>query len=392
MSDERRPPAFDDEFWRTVEQRAARVRQFVRDEIEQAEQGAFSEAETLKQPAMVPDGELVPVFTEPFWEEVHRRAQRVRALAVEGLAAAEERLLEDAGAESEVVTTAPARVGALSRLGRTFNLQRSDAFGFVAALLAAVLLIPQLIVPVWSSAGVEPPKILRFVLIGDRDNGEQEQSSSSEGEQGATEGAESRNVGSSNGSSTAAESGGSAAGGAEFTTNAPSGSTGASQDGTDQGAAGSAQQGADGATVQPSPSPAPSPTSAPPVVSPPAAPLDVHAVAVDSTSIRIVWTDASPDEVGFQVERRVADGAPRSTARTGKDVSSYLWTNLTPETRTCFRVRAIGDAGFSEWAPAAAPGHACATTAAAPVEAPQQPGPVQPQAPAPQPSQAAPPA
>jgi uncharacterized membrane protein YgcG len=393
VSDHHTRPHFDEAFWLAVHRRAERVREFALAEIEEAERKVFSEAADVTEIAAAAEHNVVPVFTEPFWEEVETRARRVRTLAAESLVAAEDQLLGDE--EVAVTSIADRRVRAGSgfrNLGRTLNLQRSDAFGFVAALLAAILLVPQVIAPVWSNAGVDPPKILKFMLIGDKYRVE-DQASDRESEDGSIDSGQSSGGSSDGGTAAegASSGGGSAAeSGADGTSpNGEGGTVGTAGEGTP----GPGQSGATGAAVAATPSPASSPTPAPPPPATPAAPLEVHAIAVSPSAIQVTWTDASADEIAFQVDRRVPDGAPPSIQRVGKDVTSFLWTNLAPESRACFRVRSLGEAGRSEWAPAAAPGYACATTPAAPAEPPGEStgGPPAPQPQAP-PSPAAPPA
>jgi hypothetical protein len=366
------------------------VRGLVLEEIEQAERMVFSEADSSA--AVAADGRnVVPVFTDPFWDEVETRARRVRAMAAESLAEAEDRLLGDEQVPVTTISPRPASgFGAtLRNLGRTLNLQRSDAFGFVAALLAAVLLVPQLIAPVWSNAGVEPPSILRFILIGDK-NKVEERASETEAEEGSIDSTESSAEDPSAAAPaepTSSEGGADAEAGAEGIS--PTGE-GGTQGAAAQGTPGPGQSGEPGSAASASPTPASSPAPAPIPAAPPAAPLGVKAVAASPFAIQITWTDASADEIAFQIDRRVPDGAPASVERVGKDVTSFLWTNLAPETRACFRVRSVGESVRSDWAPAAAPGYACATTPAAPAEPPAG-GPPAPQ-PQASPSPAAPPA
>jgi fibronectin type III domain protein len=380
VSDRPGGPEFDEEFWRVVHRRAERVRELVLNEIEQAEHLVFSEGEVVKIPAAATSEEnVVPVFTEPFWEEVGVRAHRVRNLASETLAAAEERLLNDQEVLAPVALSTK-RTGTLRNLVRNLPIQRSDAFGFVAALLAAVLLVPQLIAPVMSSAGVQPPKILQFMIIGDKDRKDQ-LASELEGEGGSTNGSAAQAETDSDGNPVDGTPSSSQGAGAKGTDSVSGPSEGGTSGTPAAGAAGQGQSGASDASpaASPSPSAAPSPAVAAP--KPPTAPLEVHAVGVDSKTIRVTWTDISSDETGFQVNREVPDGAPASTERVEKDVTSFVVLNLVPETRACFRVRALNEAGHSDWAPSLAPGYACATTPAAPAETPGQPA----GSPAPQP-------
>ncbi len=374
MTVDRTGPKFDEEFWLAVHRRAERVRELVVEEIDAAERMVFSDAEASEDAAAAGHN-VVPVFTEPFWEEVESRAHRVRSLAAESLAAAEARLVGDDTVPVTTISHRPTsrRTPTLRNLGRSLNLQRSDAFGFVAALLAAILLVPQLIAPVWSNAGVEPPKIIKIMLIGDKNRAEQ-RASEAEREQGSAEATQSSDGSSDRPAPPDSESsGGPSAGEAGTAGTSPTGEEGTK--GTPgQGTPGPNQSGTPGAVVAASPTPASSPSPPAPPPTPPAAPLDVKAVAVRHDAIRISWTDASADETAFLIERLVPDGAPASVQRVGKDASRLLWDNLTPETRTCFRVRSLGEGGRSEWAPSAAPGYVCATTLAAPADTPGQSG------------------
>jgi len=379
VSDHSGGPEFNEDFWRVVHQRAERVRELVLGEIEAAEHLVFSEGEVVRVPAAATSEQnVVPVFTEPFWEDVETRVQRVRNLAAESLAAAEERLLDEVQAPAAAI--APVKKPAsLRSLVRNFSLQRSDAFGFVAALLAAVLLVPQLIAPVMSSAGVQPPKILQFMIVGDNDKSDQ-QASEVQGEGGSTNGsADPGGEASRSKPVPSAQSPGQGTGvsGSDAVSGTGEGGTNGK---AATGAAGSGQGGASNVDPAASPSPSVSPTPALPAPKAPTAPLEVHAVAVDSKSIRISWTDMSNDETGFQVDRQVPDGALASSERVGKDLSNYLWANLAPETRACFRVRAMNEVGSSDWAPVLAPGYVCATTPAVPAEPLPSPPPPQPEA------------
>ena len=378
MKDHPRGPEFNEEFWRVVHRRAERVRVLVLGEIEAAEHLVFSEGEVVRVPAAATSEEnVVPVFTEPFWEDVESRAQWVRNLAAESLAAAEERLLDEEEVPAPSIVSVK-KTGYLRNLVRNLPIQRSDAFGFVAALLAAILLVPQLIVPVMSNAGVQAPKILQFMVIGENDKNDQP-SSQVQDEGGSSNGSASQGAMDSEGNplpGTQSPSQGTGASGADA-------ASGIGEGGTNgvaaTGAAGPGQSG--GSNVDPAASPSPSVSPQPTVPAPkaPTAPLEVHAVAVDSKSIRISWTDISNDETGFQVDRQVPDGAPANVERVVKDLSTFLWANLAPETRACFRVRALNEVGPSDWAPALAPGYVCATTAAAPADPPASPAAPQPE-------------
>jgi hypothetical protein len=103
----------------------------------------------------------------------------------------------------------------------------------------------------------------------------------------------------------------------------------------------------------PSPSPSPSPAR-----TPPSAPSDLRVAAVDPHSIRLEWDDNSVDELGFTV----SNGDTEVTL--GRDVTSYVWSRLAPETQMCFTLRAFNDVGRSRSTP-----DQCATTPGAPATA-----------------------
>jgi hypothetical protein len=369
MNDPTMEPDFGEDFWANVNRRAAHVRELALQELNRAEQAIMH----IEAPAMASeaaDGNVHPVFTEPFWEEVSRRAHRVRELAQASVAEAEERLLGD----EDVPEMAPAHTrrifsgtNPVAVFFRSLSWRRSDILGFAAALLAVVFFLPQLIAPVWSSAGLQPPKILQFALGG------ADQKQSTQHPAGEEGGATSKPK-SSDGSSPSSPSGSDKAGSASQTTKAADGSDAHSATGQG-GATGAAasgapapgSQGTSGGAATASPSPAVSPEPpAPP--KPPIAPSGLQAVPVDATSIRLSWTDASSDEIAFDINRVGTDTSPLTIQRVSKDLTTFVWTNVAPETKVCFRIRAVGEAASSDWAPSAPPGDVCATTPAAPVE------------------------
>jgi predicted phage tail protein len=87
----------------------------------------------------------------------------------------------------------------------------------------------------------------------------------------------------------------------------------------------------------------------------PNAPTMADAGAIAATQMTITWQDNSADELGFRIERALAANGPYAqlTKPDGgvpavlPDVESYVATGLTAATRYFFRVRALGDAGFS---------------------------------------------
>jgi hypothetical protein len=94
---------------------------------------------------------------------------------------------------------------------------------------------------------------------------------------------------------------------------------------------------------------------------PPAAPVNVAAVAPSFAQVHVSWTDASDDELDFEVQRSNAgSGGPWSALVTlGEGVTSYDDDAVGPGATYCYRVRATNLYGASGWA---AP--ACASTPA----------------------------
>lgn len=90
------------------------------------------------------------------------------------------------------------------------------------------------------------------------------------------------------------------------------------------------------------------------LISPPAAPSDLVAVALSSTEVDLSWSDNSDNEVDFVIERRTL--APVVTAfaplpvTIGSNTTTYLDAPVTPDTTYVYRVRtrnAVGGSAFS---------------------------------------------
>jgi len=90
----------------------------------------------------------------------------------------------------------------------------------------------------------------------------------------------------------------------------------------------------------------------------PAAPSNLAAAALNSSSIRLTWTDNSDNEVGFQINNGVTTTAVKANA------TSYTWGGLAPNTYMCFRIRAYNSSGSSKWDPNVSPWYVCATSGA----------------------------
>lgn len=87
----------------------------------------------------------------------------------------------------------------------------------------------------------------------------------------------------------------------------------------------------------------------------PAAPTTLKAAVTSSSQINVSWTDASINETGFQLERSLTSGSDFTViATTAKDVVAYTDGGLTSGTKYYYRVKAINEAGGSEYTPEAA--------------------------------------
>jgi hypothetical protein len=80
----------------------------------------------------------------------------------------------------------------------------------------------------------------------------------------------------------------------------------------------------------------------------PAAPSDLTATVLSSTSVRLTWVDNSPNESSFRVERKTT-GAFKEVVKTAANATSATINGLTPGTAYTFRVRGRGRAGFSPY-------------------------------------------
>ncbi len=103
---------------------------------------------------------------------------------------------------------------------------------------------------------------------------------------------------------------------------------------------------------------------------PPAAPTDLAAAAVDYQTVQLTWTDNADNEDGFAVQRREGQtGTFAEVALVGADVTEFTDTGLTGETEYCYQVIASNESGASSPS-----GTSCVTTPAG--EEPPPPPPV----------------
>jgi hypothetical protein len=82
-------------------------------------------------------------------------------------------------------------------------------------------------------------------------------------------------------------------------------------------------------------------------IAPPVAPTGLTASAISSSRIDLSWTDASSDETGFKIQRKIVGGTFSTIKTVGANVTSYSNTGLTPDTLYRYRVRAYNEAGKS---------------------------------------------
>jgi len=87
-----------------------------------------------------------------------------------------------------------------------------------------------------------------------------------------------------------------------------------------------------------------------PVLTIPAAPSDLQAVAFSSFIVDLAWTDNSYDEDGFRIERMTGGGGTWAEVGTaGPDATAYRDPGLSDNTAYVYRVRAYNNAGESPY-------------------------------------------
>lgn len=311
---------FGEEFWRDVYRRSGHVRELAQAELVAAEEKVLGE-----------EAEVLPLFTEPFWSGIYQRSERVRAMAARDLKAAEDRLVADK------------QVG--PRSSRRLSPQLwARAQGFALALLATLALLPQ-IAPVlsWAENGSADEEQVEIEGIVNPESSSTQESTSGgspvaqdDDAKGGTSGDSPR----SNAIRVAEPWEQDSPGGEE-------GSAGATERVIDgeasdsSGEGGTSAAGEDGLSVLRSPD-------------------DVIVEVVGTTSVRVSWTDRSDDEVGFELQRDTGSSGQEQSRNVAEDQTTFQWEGLEAGTTACFRVRAVGGAAPSKWAPDTELGYACA--------------------------------
>jgi hypothetical protein len=88
----------------------------------------------------------------------------------------------------------------------------------------------------------------------------------------------------------------------------------------------------------------------------PAAPTGLTATAINAGTIRLRWTDTSADEDGFTITNAV------TSRNVGANSTTFDWTDLSPGTYMCFKVRSFRPSGVSAYYPASERDWVCVTT------------------------------
>jgi hypothetical protein len=87
---------------------------------------------------------------------------------------------------------------------------------------------------------------------------------------------------------------------------------------------------------------------------PPAAPSNLTAKATDSNTVDVRWTDNSPNEDGFRLERKVGSGSFVEIRQLGANLTQALEQAVAAETTFTYRVRAVNAFGVSSFSNSAA--------------------------------------
>lgn len=331
MNDQPATPDFDDDFWSGVSGGVERVRAVTRAELAGAEARLLA-AET--------EAEVVPVFPGPFWSRVNKRAGNVRRMALDELADAEERLMNPPGvdrARPRNRLPVPAFLRRLPPVSIPMGA-RINTLGFVTAVLAVLILLPQM-VPIAGVAGVNKPRGPLAMFFSTSDEPPAVEAAATKQSSGPSAGTPERSA--SEIGAAATSNAGPAAGTVAPTNDGRSGES--STAGDNPAPSGTSATGAAGATSSQLPADA-----ATPVITKPASPSNLVVTAVNDTTVRLRWKDNASDEKAVVIERN-DESTQRRTLEA--DQKTYIWEGLPPGTEACFRVRARNEAGSSRWFP-----------------------------------------
>ncbi len=100
----------------------------------------------------------------------------------------------------------------------------------------------------------------------------------------------------------------------------------------------------------PAPAPAPATTEPPKPAAPPpvsAAPTDLAATTTSATLVQLSWTDASNNEAGFRIERRMPATEYAPVTSLPPNSSAYQDSSVQPSTSYLYRVIALNEGGDS---------------------------------------------
>lgn len=90
----------------------------------------------------------------------------------------------------------------------------------------------------------------------------------------------------------------------------------------------------------------------PPVLTAPNAPADLTATSAGYDRINLSWTDNSNNETGFEIWRATsADGSYQTVGLAGANTTSFVDSNLAPNTTYYYRIRTVGLTGQSSFVP-----------------------------------------
>jgi|GEM_PF-842171 len=84
-------------------------------------------------------------------------------------------------------------------------------------------------------------------------------------------------------------------------------------------------------------------------LAPPLTPTNLTAAAISTSQINLTWTDASTNETGFKIERRVSGGSFSQIITLPADTTSFANSGLSAGTTYIYRIRATNTAGDSDY-------------------------------------------